>query len=698
MLQYNHKQVIDIEMKIIEKITKNKRIIIAIGVSLVIILAFYPILKNIKRAERSNAVAPQIDRVFPSVGAVSGSDKIRITGRNFEQAQGVKWLEVHFYHSCVMATNNRTFCWGWNNSGELGIGGSGYIQVPFQIIQGDMPPNTHIVRMSNGGMHTCAIGSDNQTYCWGPNDNGQLGNGNTINANRPTRVALGQIPNGIFIKQISASVGHTCAIASNNQTYCWGGNQYGQLGNGTNNNASIPIAIAQGAIPAGVYLTQIQSAGMFTCGLGSNGWVYCWGQNHGGQLGNGTNHNKLVPTQILQGAIPNGVLIKQISASGNIHSCALAINNQAYCWGNGDNGKLGDGNTSGHDSLVPTQVLQGAIPVGLAINTIGTGNNHSCALASNNWVYCWGNSTHGLLGNGVAASGNDSGVPVAIFKPGVMPSANVGTRVRLGSVDLPASAVRFISANEIEVTLPAKPASLPANTPLAITVTNPDGTVYTHNNAYTYYQPSAPTITSVAPNSGSVSGGGTATITGTNFDNLRFKQVSVSPVSTCAIDYEGKLYCWGYWLGNALPKLMPAWTHLRLRTIANANGSICGITYDNVTYCAGRNDLGQLANGTANNSPGPVRIAQGQIPSDVHLTTIDAAEYTLCGLGSDSRVYCWGHGVNGLLGNGTTVNSHVPVQVSQGQIPTDATITSVSLGWKAGCVTTNSGNAYCWGG
>ena len=751
MLQYNHKQVIDIEMKIIEKITKNKRIIIAIGVSLVIISAFYPILKNIKRAERSNAVAPQIDRVFPSVGAVSGGDKIRITGRNFEQAQGVKWLEVHFYHSCVMATNNRTFCWGWNNSGELGIGGSGYIQVPFQIIQGDMPPNTHIVRMSNGGMHTCAIGSDNQTYCWGPNYYGQLGNGSTTDANRPVRVVPGQVPYGVFIKQISTSVGHTCAIASNNQTYCWGGNQYGQLGNGTNNNASIPIAIAQGAIPAGVYLkyvsagydhtcaiasnnqtycwggnqygqlgngtnnnasipiaiaqgaipagvylTQIQSAGMFTCGLGSNGWVYCWGQNHGGQLGNGTNHNKLVPTQILQGAIPNGVLIKQISASGNIHSCALAINNQAYCWGNGDNGKLGDGNTSGHDSLVPTQVLQGAIPVGLAINTIGTGNNHSCALASNNWVYCWGNSTHGLLGNGVAASGNDSGVPVAIFKPGVMPSANVGTRVRLGSVDLPTSAVRFISANEIEVTLPAKPASLPANTPLSITVTNPDGTVYTHNNAYTYYQPSVPTITSVAPNSGAVSGGGTATITGTNFDNLKFKQVSVSPVSTCAIDYEGKLYCWGYWLGNALPKLMPAWMHLRLRTIANANGSVCGITYDNVTYCAGRNDLGQLANGTANNSPGPVRITQGQIPSDVYLTTIDAAEYTLCGLGSDNRVYCWGHGANGLLGNGTTVNSHVPVQVSQGQIPTDVTITSVSLGWKAGCVTTTNGNAYCW--
>jgi len=386
MLQYNHKQVIDIEMKIIEKITKNKRIIIAIGVSLVIISAFYPILKNIKRAERSNAVAPQIDRVFPSVGAVSGGDKIRITGRNFEQAQGVKWLEVHFYHSCVMATNNRTFCWGWNNSGELGVGGSGYMQVPFQIIQGDMPPNTHIVRMSNGGMHTCAIGSDNQTYCWGPNYYGQLGNGSTTDANRPVRVVPGQVPYGVFIKQISTSVGHTCAvasndqtycwgnnqygqlgngtnnnasvpiaiaqgaipagvylkyvsagydhtcaIASNNQTYCWGGNQYGQLGNGTNNNASVPIAIAQGAIPAGVYLTQIQSAGMFTCGLGSNGWVYCWGQNHGGQLGNGTNHNKLVPTQILQGAIPNGVLIKQISASGNIHSCALATNNQAYC-------------------------------------------------------------------------------------------------------------------------------------------------------------------------------------------------------------------------------------------------------------------------------------------------------------------------------------------------------------------------------
>ena len=741
MLQYNHKQVIDIEMKIIEKITKNQRIIIAIGVSLVMISAFYPILKNIKRAERSNAAAPQIDRVLPSVGAVSGGDKIRITGRNFEQAQGVRQLAVNMWTSCFIYSNNQTFCWGNNTGGSLGIGGDGnsHMPFPFQILQGAIPNGVYLTQLTSGGTHTCALASNqevycwgnennravqlprgaiphgvylktitanvyhtcglasnNQAYCWGRNQHGQLGNGATIDQWSPVAVSQGEIPNGVYITQINAGREFTCALASNQETYCWGNNNYGQLGNGTVFPSTVPSRVVRGAIPNGVYITQIQSAQYFVCALASNRETYCWGNNQNGELGNGDTTNRYVPTQIMPGAIPAGVTIQQLSASFG-HTCAVASDNQAYCWGHGAYGRLGNGNKDfAHKSLVPTKVLQGALPLGVWFVSIQTGGDHTCALASDKWVYCWGKSYGGLLGNGVMQSGQDVAMPVMVVKNGYMQKTTVGTRVRLGSVDLPASAVRFISANEIEVTLPAKPASLPVNTPLSITVTNPDGTVYTHNNAYTYYQPSAPTITSVTPSSGAVSGGGTATITGTNFDNLKFKQVSVSPVSTCAIDYEGKLYCWGYWLGNALPKLMPAWTHLRLRTIANANGSVCGITYDNVTYCAGRNDLGQLANGTANNSPGPVRITQGQIPSDVYLTTIDAAEYTLCGLGSDNRVYCWGHGANGLLGNGTTVNSHVPVQVSQGQIPTDVTITSVSLGWKAGCVTTTNGNAYCW--
>ena len=137
--------------------------------------------------------------------------------------------------------------------------------------------------------HTCAITSEGRAYCWGMNVYGQLGNNSTTGSRIPVAV---QMPAGVSFQSIAAGYTHTCALTTEGKAYCWGRNTDGQLGNNSTTNSLTPVAVQ---MPAGVSSQSIAASNVHTCALTTTGKAYCWGMNQYGQLGNNSTTNSSIP-------------------------------------------------------------------------------------------------------------------------------------------------------------------------------------------------------------------------------------------------------------------------------------------------------------------------------------------------------------------------------------------------------------------
>ena len=267
---------------------------------------------------------------------------------------------------------------------------------------------------SGEGSRACAISLSNRAYCWGSGSSGQLGNNSTTNSSIPVAVNTTGVLAGKAIKQISTGFSHTCAIASDDKAYCWGSGTSGQLGNNLYTNSSIPVAVNTTGVLAGKTIKQISAGTSHTCAIASDDKAYCWGAGSSGQLGNSSTTNSLIPVAVNTTGVLAGKTIKQISAYG-FHTCAVASDNKAYCWGRGDLGQLGNNSTT--NSSIPVAVNTTGVLAGKAIKQISTGFSHTCAIASDDKAYCWGSGTSGQLGNNLYTN---SSIPVAVNTTGVL--------------------------------------------------------------------------------------------------------------------------------------------------------------------------------------------------------------------------------------------------------------------------------------
>ncbi len=353
------------------------------------------VLSNSVSFVYSNFPAPSISNVNPNTIGQAGGETVSITGSNFLDYNvfgSVVSISAGMFHSCAVQEEG-AFCWGRNNYGQLGDRSINQRNTPVLVDKGDIPSGVSLSSISVGNYHTCGVGSNYKAYCWGYNNVGQLGDGGSVtSSDSPIEVQT-----SVTFKSISAGANHTCGISTNDWAYCWGEGTYGKLGNGGTANSSIPVAVNQGAILSGVSLISISAGANHTCAIGSNDWAYCWGQGTYGKLGNGGTAQSTEPVVVSNGGISAGTRLVNISAGTN-HTCVIGAN-WAYCWGQGSYGKLGNGGTA--NSLVPVAVSQGAIPVGAGLGNISVGGNHTCAIGDGDiGVHCWGYNSTGQLGDG----------------------------------------------------------------------------------------------------------------------------------------------------------------------------------------------------------------------------------------------------------------------------------------------------------
>ena len=271
-------------------------------------------------------------------------------------------------------------CWGYNNYGQLGLGNTATTPIP---------PLNNILRnvsqISAGQMFTCVVMQfTNGVRCWGDNSVGQLGD-NTTN----TRFTPPSFDVITGVLQISAGGNHVCVVmVLNNGVRCWGSNNQGQIGDGTPFNRLVPDSV-----------DLISSIAMVSCGQGHTcvlslqGGVKCWGSNDYGELGDGTTTSRVRPplNDFMTGVV-------QV-ACGLSHTCAVTTNTGVKCWGKNDYGQVGAGTVSRGRNVT---VVPGVINVRKLILTPST--DETCVIiqsnTTNGGLLCWGANINGQVGLG----------------------------------------------------------------------------------------------------------------------------------------------------------------------------------------------------------------------------------------------------------------------------------------------------------
>lgn len=291
------------------------------------------------------------------------------------------------------------YCWGNNADGQLNTGDQPSRPVPVAL--GLALGTTTWPVVATGADHACQTASG-VIYCWGANGSGQLGGADTVGHSGPMRVTgitvAPPYPNNSVV--ISAGRAHTCAEVGS--LWCWGSNAHGQLGIGDTTFRSSAVTLT--TMPGAPYL--VTAGGDHTCAITSpTGYVYCWGENGSGQLGDGSTLDRWTPVPI-QGSYDFIYL-----SAGGAHTCGLtsgpAAGYTAYCWGNNAHGQLGNGSTANNG--VPV-----AVSGGLAFSEVSAGSTHTCGVTPTGAAYCWGGNQFGQLGDGTTA---DRLQPVAVLAP-----------------------------------------------------------------------------------------------------------------------------------------------------------------------------------------------------------------------------------------------------------------------------------------
>jgi alpha-tubulin suppressor-like RCC1 family protein len=361
-------------------------------------------------------------------------------------------------HTCGLKTDGTAFCWGSNQYGQLGLTATDTVCVTadttFPCASRPTAVNTTLkfTSISAGQRHTCAITTSREAYCWGANDDGQLGS--VANTGADLRVVASTLP----WTQISAGSTHSCAVRSDGVLFCWGENDRGQLGTAAITSSPTPVRVSianpiasvsagqartcartttgtvycfgaiwvvrqnglelQRSQPAPQLVPQAPamvalSVGAFTtCGTDVAGLAYCWEANARGSMGNGTTDGDTMPRRVA-----TDLPFVQLSV-GLSQTCGVTIGGAGYCWGDASFGQLGvpAGQIAERcdDPAVPCSTRPVAVLGRQTFTEISTGlGSHACGVTTRGNLYCWGLGTSGQRGDGTLRGAVSTPIAVA---------------------------------------------------------------------------------------------------------------------------------------------------------------------------------------------------------------------------------------------------------------------------------------------
>lgn len=375
------------------------------------------------------------------------------------------------------------------------------------------------------------------------------------------------------ITSMSAGDYHTCFVHGPvDDVWCWGANSHGQLGDGTTTNRAVPVAVDTSGVLHNLAVDQVAAGALSTCALGTNGLVYCWGSNAHGQLGDGTTTDRLSPVAVDLGGLPGGTTFIQL-AVGADSACAVTGLGTVYCWGDNSHGQLGDGTTT--NRLTPVPVSFGPTTVA----QISVGDELACAVSSTNAGYCWGANDVGQVGDGTTTERHS---PTSITFGGTVDRITAGFR---GACLLSSGAAYCWGANT-------------------------DGEV----------------------------GDGTTT----------------GRLTPTAVDVTG---------------VLASVTLTRISAPADGRHA-CALGSTGAVYCWGNGVEGELGDATTTSSSSPVAVSTGGVLNGVTLYDVSmGASHSCATTWRGTALYCWGANTSGGLGDGTTTTRTSPVRVLFGAAP-----------------------------
>lgn len=294
-------------------------------------------------------------------------------------------ISVGGSHSCA-AVNEKVMCWGDNTYGQLGQGDKGGTLSTPQVVP-SLSEYKNVSGIATGENHTCAI-IYGELYCWGQNNYGQLGiaSGNTTDQSSPTKVTAF---NGKRIQYVSAGGDSTCAIA-NGDLYCWGAGANSKLGlNNTTSYSTPQLVNGKGEIKTTDAITRVSVGSEHICAIGANAEAFCWGNNANGRTGLGTTSGtQNTPKKLTQGAAglplgPNDMLpmATEISAGDNF-TCGI-FNSLVSCWGANGKGQTGNGKQSWNETISDPPYWQNCPPI-IILGTVWAPNDSACIDNSHN--------------------------------------------------------------------------------------------------------------------------------------------------------------------------------------------------------------------------------------------------------------------------------------------------------------------------
>jgi alpha-tubulin suppressor-like RCC1 family protein len=280
--------------------------------------------------------------------------------------------------TCALTVEGAALCWGSNTVGQTGTSNLPWppILLPTPVTELSLPARA----IAAGGSHACTILDDAASYCWGFGEVGQVGAPLADWTERPLRVE--NLPEA---RAIALGEAHSCAITPADGVSCWGWNVHGQIGDGTFDNRYVATPV-----PGLAAVEALAMGYSHSCALLADGTVRCWGSNASGQLGDGSPLDSPTPTAVLD---LEGVVAL---AAGLDHTCAALASGAVHCWGGNGHGQLGDGTLVPHDEPAP---VVGLPAPALTLRAFGQG---TCAVLSDDSVWCWGKNGGGRLGGGDA--------------------------------------------------------------------------------------------------------------------------------------------------------------------------------------------------------------------------------------------------------------------------------------------------------